>query len=68
MLHRSDLRALVFAASALLGLGAGAAHSAELKLISSVALKGVIERVVPDFERASGVRVTIGELFHGQSA
>ena len=58
MLHRSDLRALVFAASALLGLGAGAARSAEIKLISSVALKSVIERVVPDFERASGVKVT----------
>lgn len=58
MLPRSALRALVLAASALLGLGAGAARAADIKLISSVGLKSVIELVVPDFERASGHKVT----------
>jgi molybdate transport system substrate-binding protein len=52
------LRTMVLAGSVLLGLGAGAACAAELKLISSVALKSAVESVLPDFERASGHKVT----------
>jgi molybdate transport system substrate-binding protein len=53
------LRVLCSAALALfVCLGPGAAPAAELKLLASVGVKGAVETVLPDFERASGHKVT----------
>src|SRR5450755_3628837 len=53
MLRQSTLRAFLLATCTLF-LAAGTACAADIKLLSSVALKSVVELVVPDFERASG--------------
>lgn len=58
MLKLSSIRALAFAASAWLGLCAGAARADEIRLLSSVALKGIVEQVRPEFERTTGHRLT----------
>jgi molybdate transport system substrate-binding protein len=43
----------------LLGIAAGSATAAEITLLSAVALKPVMDTLVPDFEKSSGHKVTI---------
>jgi molybdate transport system substrate-binding protein len=58
MLHKSVLTAAALAASGIVSFFAGAANAAEIKLLSTVALKSVMELVLPDFERTSGHKIT----------
>ena len=58
MLHKSVLTAAALAASGIVSFFAGAANAAEIKLLSTVALKSVMELVLPDFERTSGHKLT----------
>lgn len=58
MLHKSVLSAVALAASGIVSFFAGAANAAEIKLLSTVALKSVMELVLPDFERTSGHKIT----------
>ena len=48
-----------FAASLLLALGGTSARATEIKLISSVGVRGVMEELVPAFEKSSGVKVNV---------
>ncbi len=53
---------LVVAARAALALAVGAcsvAHAAEIKVVSTMALRSVMEELLPEFERSSGHKVTI---------
>lgn len=56
MLRRSFLAATALAASII--FFAEAACAAEIKLLSTVGLKSVMELVLPDFERTSGHKIT----------
>ena len=47
------------AAGMLLALGGPLANAAEIKLISSVGVRGVMETLVPAFEKSSGVKVNV---------
>ena len=38
---------------------AGGAYAAEIKVLSTMALRSVMEQLIPDFERASGHRIVI---------
>jgi molybdate transport system substrate-binding protein len=58
MLHKSVLTAAALAASGIVSFFAGAANAAEIKLLSTLALKSVMELVLPDFERTSGHKIT----------
>jgi molybdate transport system substrate-binding protein len=55
IMHKAIAGALALIASGLLGLSPGSA--AEVKLISSVGVKGVLDLLVPAFEKASGTKV-----------
>jgi molybdate transport system substrate-binding protein len=46
-------------ALALLGVADSSARAAEIKLLSAVALKPVMDTLIPDFEKSSGHKVTI---------
>lgn len=59
MFFRSFLTATALAASSIAGLYAEAASAAEVRLLSTVGLKSVMELVLPDFERTSGHKITV---------
>jgi hypothetical protein len=56
MFRKSVLSAVALAASGLVSFFVGPVNATEIKLLSSVGLKSVIELVLPDFERTSGTR------------
>jgi molybdate transport system substrate-binding protein len=58
MFRKSVLSAVALAASGLVSFFVGPVNATEIKLLSSVGLKSVIELVLPDFERTSGHKVT----------
>jgi molybdate transport system substrate-binding protein len=47
-------------ALALLGMAGSSAVAAEIRFLSAVALKPVMDTLIPDFEKSSGHKVTIG--------
>jgi molybdate transport system substrate-binding protein len=57
-MRKSSIVVLLFAASGFLVRPAVPAAAAEIKLVSSVALKSVLDVLLPGFERTSGHKVT----------
>jgi molybdate transport system substrate-binding protein len=57
-MRKSSIIVLLFAASGFLVLPAVPAAAAEIKLVSSVALKSVLDALLPGFEQTSGHKVT----------
>jgi molybdate transport system substrate-binding protein len=59
MLRKSVLTVAALAAIGIVSFFTGAANAAEIKLLSSVGLKSVMELVLPEFERSSGHKITV---------
>ena len=59
MFSRIFIAVVARVAIALALLHAGGAYAAEIKVLSTMALRSVMEQLIPEFERASGHRIVI---------